>query len=97
MYPSKVGFLYTQEKKYLIDASKVKDLANAINDSKNAGIRLENYQRRIPRFDVINIEVKEVNEGMQQEIDVLKSKSHLRKTEQESIWLDEYIAKLAIN
>lgn len=97
MYPSKVGVLYTQEKKYLIDASKVKDLANAINDSKNAGIRLENYQRRIPRFDVINIEVKEVNEGMQQEIDVLKSKSHLRKTEQSSIWLDEYIAKLAIN
>ncbi len=97
MYPQQVWVLYTATNRYLVDASKVKDVAQALNDSKNAGIRLENYQRRIPRFDVVNIEIKDVCEGVQEEIDKLKQKALWYNQETQYIWLDDYIKTPAIN
>lgn len=96
MYPKKVGVIYTSDDKFLIDFSKLSKVSDALNDSKNAWIRLENYQRRIPRFDVVSIEVKEIWEWdeyiwIKRSIEKLRDRCISNKENQETISLDDYI------
>lgn len=99
MYPEIVWVLHTSSNRYLVDVKKINSIVSALNDSKNAGIRLENYQKRIPRFDVIDIEAKEVTEWIRDEIDRLKNR---KKLTYEGEWkryigLDAYLKTPALD